>query len=244
MVLNTLMAEAIDELADAIEAKIASGKDRDSAILEAIREGITDTKAIRYPGDNYSEALQEAARERGLPNLKNTPQALRTLEKGDVRAMFVRYGVLTEQEIESRLNIRLERYVKGIDIEARTLQLMLKTFVIPDVSEYQGDIGSSFNNLLAAAEAIGLSDAAIASQANHLKNLAENLSTLIDLTAELDEAVEMIETIEGEFGKADYCADELLPLMNSVREIADKLELMVDRSRWQLPTYSEMLFEH
>jgi len=244
MVLNTLMAEAIDELADAIEAKIASGKDRDSAILEAIREGITETKAIRYPGDNYSEALQEAARERGLPNLKNTPQALRTLEKGDVRAMFVRYGVLTEQEIESRLNIRLERYVKGIDIEARTLQLMLKTFVIPDVSEYQGDIGNSFNNLLAAAEAIGLSDAAIASQANHLKNLAENLSTLIDLTAELDEAVEMIETIEGEFGKADYCADELLPLMNRVREIADKLELMVDRSRWQLPTYSEMLFEH
>lgn len=244
MVLNTLMAEAIDELADAIEAKIGAGKDRDSAILEAIREGITATKAIRYPGDNYSEALQEAARERGLPNLKNTPQALRTLEKADVKAMFVRYGVLTEQEIESRLNIRLERYVKGIDIEARTLQLMLKTLVIPDVSEYQGDIGSSFNNLLAAAEAIGLSDAAIASQANHLKNLAENLSTLIDLTAELDEAVEVVETIESEFGKADYCADELLPLMNKVREVADKLELMVDRSRWQLPTYSEMLFEH
>ncbi|MCF8382787.1 MAG: glutamine synthetase III [Chlorobium sp.] len=244
MVLNTLMAEALDELTDAIEAKIAAGKDRDSAVLEAIREGITATKDIRYPGDNYSEALQEAARVRGLPNLKNTPQALRTLEKADVRAMFVKYGVLTEQEIESRLNIRLERYVKGIDIEARTLQLMLKTLVIPDVSEYQGDIGSSFNNLLAAAEAIGLSDGALASQANHLKNLAENLSSLIDLTAELDEAVDMLETIESEFGKADYCADELLPLMNTVRAVADRLELMVDRSRWQLPTYSEMLFEH
>ncbi len=244
MVLNTLMAEALDELTDAIEAKIAAGKDRDSAVLEAIREGITATKDIRYPGDNYSEALQEAARVRGLPNLKNTPQALRTLEKADVKAMFVKYGVLTEQEIESRLNIRLERYVKGIDIEARTLQLMLKTLVIPDVSEYQGDIGSSFNNLLAAAEAIGLSEGAVASQANHLKNLAENLSLLIDLTAELDEAVEKIETVESEFGKADYCADELLPLMNEVRAVADRLELMVDRSRWQLPTYSEMLFEH
>jgi glutamine synthetase len=244
MVLNTLMAEALDELTDAIEAKIAAGKDRDSAVLEAIREGITATKDIRYPGDNYSEALQEAAKVRGLPNLKNTPQALRTLEKADIKAMFVKYGVLTEQEIESRLNIRLERYVKGIDIEARTLQLMLKTLVIPDVSEYQGDIGSSFNNLLAAAEAIGLSEGAVASQANHLKNLAENLSLLIDLTAELDEAVEKIETIESEFGKADYCADELLPLMSEVRAVADRLELMVDRSRWQLPTYSEMLFEH
>lgn len=244
MVLNTLMAEALDELTDAIEAKIAAGKDRDSAVLEAIREGITATKDIRYPGDNYSEALQEAAKVRGLPNLKNTPQALRTLEKADVKGMFVKYGVLTEQEIESRLNIRLERYVKGIDIEARTLQLMLKTLVIPDVSEYQGDIGSSFNNLLAAAEAIGLSEGAVASQANHLKNLAENLSLLIDLTAELDEAVEKIETIESEFGKADYCADELLPLMSEVRAVADRLELMVDRSRWQLPTYSEMLFEH
>jgi glutamine synthetase len=244
MVLNTLMAEALDELSDAIEAKIAGGKDRDSAILETIREGITATRAIRYPGDNYSESLQAAARERGLPNLKNTPQALRTLEKADVKAMFVKYGVLTEQEIESRLNIRLERYVKGIDIEARTLQLMLKTLVIPDVSEYQGDIGSSFNNLLAAAEAIGLSDSAIASQAKHLRNLAENLSSLIDLTSELDEAVEKIETIESEFGKADFCAEELLPLMNKVRAVSDMLELMVDRSRWQLPTYSEMLFEH
>jgi glutamine synthetase len=244
MVLNTLMAEAIDEVADAIEAKIAAGKDRASSILEAIREGITATRAIRYPGDNYSEALQQAARDRGLPNMKNTPQALRTLEKADVRAMFVKYGVLSEEEIHSRLHIRLERYIKGIDIEARTLQLMLKTIVIPDVSEYQGDIGSSFNNLLAAAEAIGLSDAAIGSQAKYLKDLAEGLSELIDLTAELDELVEKIESFGTEFQKADFCVETLLPHMGKVREVADKLELLVDRSRWQLPTYSEMLFEH
>jgi len=156
----------------------------------------------------------------------------------------VKYGVLSEQEIHSRLHIRLERYVKGIDIEARTLQLMLKTLVIPDVSEYQGDIGSSFNNLHAAAESIGLSDKALNSQGNNLKLLAENLSTLIDLTVELDEAVEKLEMLETEFDKADYCADELLPLMVTVREVSDRLELMVDRSRWQLPTYSEMLFEH
>ena len=244
MVLNTLMAEAIDEVADAIEAKIAAGKDRNSAILEAIREGITATRAIRYPGDNYSEALQNAAKERGLPNMKNTPQALRTLEKADVRAMFVKYGVLSEEEIHSRLHIRLERYIKGIDIEARTLQLMLKTIVIPDVSEYQGDIGSSFNNLLAAAESIGLSDAAIGSQAKYLKDLAEGLSELIDLAAELDELVEKIESFGTEFEKADFCVETLLPHMVKVREVADRLELLVDRSRWQLPTYLEMLFEH
>ncbi|NTW62483.1 MAG: glutamine synthetase type III [Chlorobiaceae bacterium] len=244
MVLNTLMAEAVDEISDAIQAKIKSGMDKDSAILETLREEITATKPIRYQGDNYSDALQQAAKDRGLPNLKNTPQALRVLLKKDIQDLFVKYGVLSEEEIHSRLHIRLERYVKGIDIEARTLQLMLKTLVIPDVSEYQGDIGSSFNNLLAAAEAIGLSDKALSSQGNNLKLLAENLSTLIDLTAELDEAVEKLETLETEFDKADYCADELLPLMVAVREVADRLELMVDRSRWQLPTYSEMLFEH
>ena len=121
---------------------------------------------------------------------------------------------------------------------------MLKTFVIPDVSEYQGDLSNSFNNLLSAADAIGLSDKALQSQAWNLKSLAENFSTLIDMTAELDEAVEKIETFTTEFDKADYCANELLPLMTEVRVIADSLEQVVDRSRWQLPTYSEMLFEH
>ena len=158
--------------------------------------------------------------------------------------MFVKYGVLTVPEIESRLHIRLERYVKGIDIEARTLQLMLKTFVIPDVFEYQGDLGNSFNNLLSAADAIGLSDKTLKSQADNFKMVAENLSTLIDLSAELDEAIEKIETLPTEFDKADYCADELLPFMVTVREVADSLERVVDRSRWQLPTYSEMLFQH
>jgi glutamine synthetase len=244
MVLNTLMAEAVDGIADSILAKIESGKDRDAAILETLREQITATKPIRYQGDNYSDALQQYAKDNGLPNLKNTPQSLRVLLKQDVRDLFIKYGVLTGEETNSRLHIRLERYVKGIDIEARTLQLMLKTFVIPDVSEYQGDIGSSFNNLLAAAEAIGLSDKAIKSQADHLKKLAENLSTLIDLTGELDEVVEKLETLDTEFDKADYCADVLLPFMVKVREVSDRLELMVDRSRWQLPTYSEMLFEH
>ena len=244
MVLNTIMAEAVDAIADAILAKIQAGKERDSAILETLREQITATKPIRYQGDNYSEALQQYAKDQGLPNLKNTPQSLRVLLKQDVRDLFIKYGVLTGEETNSRLHIRLERYVKGIDIEARTLQLMLKTFVIPDVTEYQGGVGSSFNNLLAAADAIGLSENVIKSQGENLKMLAENLSTLIELSGKLDEAIEKIETLPTEFEKADYCADTLLPFMLEIRGVADRLEQVVDRSRWQLPTYSEMLFEH
>ena len=244
MVLNTLMAEAIDDMTTAINGKIATGKSKDDAILEAIREGITATKAVRYPGDNYSEDLQNAAAERGLPNMKNTPESVRTWLVKDNVEMFVKYGVLTAEEIDSRYNIRIERYVKGIDIEARTLLLMIKTMVIPDVSEYQGEIGNSFNNLVAAAEVIGLSDDALRSQADNFKSLAEGLSTLIDLTAALEETIEELEEQEGEIEKADFCASTILPSMNAIREVADKLELQVDRSRWQLPTYSEMLFEH
>jgi glutamine synthetase len=244
MVLNTLMAEAIDDMTAAINGKIAAGKLRDDAILEAIQEGITATKAVRYPGDNYSEDLQNAAAERGLPNMKNTPESVRTWLVQDNIDMFVKYGVLTAEEIDSRYNIRIERYVKGIDIEARTLLLMIKTMVIPDVSEYQGEIGSSFNNLVAASEVIGLSDDALRSQAAHFKSLAEGLSKLIDLTSVLEETIEELEEQEGEIEKADFCAASILPCMNAIREVADKLELHVDRSRWQLPTYSEMLFEH
>jgi len=243
-VLNTLMAEAIDDVNDAIIAKIKSGLSADDAILAAIREGITATKAIRYQGDNYSDDLQKAAAERGLPNMKNTPESIRVWIEKDNVDMFVKYGVFSAEEIDSRYNIRIERYVKGIEIEARTLLLLIKTMVIPDVSEYQGDIGSSFNNLVAAAEVIGLSDEAFRSQAGHLKSLAEDLSKLIDLTAVLEETIEELEEIENELEKADFCAASVLPCMNTIRVVADKLELQIDRSRWQLPTYSEMLFEH
>ncbi|MBO8092723.1 MAG: glutamine synthetase III [Prosthecochloris sp.] len=244
MVLNSLMAEAMDELADGIQAKIDEGIDKDSAILETLRAEITETKPVRYQGDNYSEDLQNAATDRGLPNLKNTPQAMRALLDADARAMFNRYGVLSEQELTSRLNTRLERYIKGIDIEARTLQLMLKTFVIPDVSEYQGELAASFNSLIEAASRIGVSDRTLKSQGDHLRELADNLSALLDLTAELDAVTEKLAGIEEEFEAADYCADVVLPTMDKVRAVADRLELMVDRSKWELPTYSEMLFEH
>ncbi|MBN1928841.1 MAG: glutamine synthetase III [Chlorobiaceae bacterium] len=244
MVLNTIMAEGLDATTDSINAKIAAGKSKDDAILESIREGIIATKDVRYPGDNYSEDLQKAAATRGLPNLKNTPEAVRAWIAKDTVDMFVKYGVLTAEEIDSRYNVRLERYVKGIDIEAKTLLLMIKTMVIPDVSEYQGDISSSFNNLFAASEVIGISDEALKSQGAHLKGLAEDLSKLIELTAILEETIEEMEEQESELDKADFCSARLLPCMNAVREVADKLELQVDRSRWQLPTYSEMLFEH
>ncbi|MEC9486783.1 MAG: glutamine synthetase III [Prosthecochloris sp.] len=244
MVLNTLMAEAMDELADAIQAKIDSGVEKDTAILETLRAEITATKPVRYQGDNYSEDLQDAAAKRGLPNLRNTPQAMRALLEPDNRSMFDRYGVLSDQELTSRLNTRLERYIKGIDIEARTLQLMLKTFVIPDVSEYQGELAGSYNGLVEAASRIGLSDKTLKSQGDHLRELADNLASLLDLTTELDAVIEKLDAIEDEFDAADYCAEVVLPTMDKVREVADHLELMVDRSKWELPTYSEMLFEH
>ncbi|NUK46757.1 glutamine synthetase type III [Prosthecochloris sp. ZM_2] len=244
MVLNTLMAEAMDELADAIQAKIDSGVEKDTAILETLRAEITATKPVRYQGDNYSEDLQDAAAKRGLPNLRNTPQAMRALLEPENRSMFDRYGVLSDQELTSRLNTRLERYIKGIDIEARTLQLMLKTFVIPDVSEYQGELAGSYNGLVEAASRIGLSDKTLKSQGDHLRELADNLASLLDLTTELDAVIEKLDAIEDEFDAADYCAEVVLPTMDKVREVADHLELMVDRSKWELPTYSEMLFEH
>ncbi len=243
-VLNTLMAEAVDEMNNDILAKVEAGMSKEEAILAAVREGITATKAVRYPGDNYSEALQKAAAERGLPNLKNTPESVRAWIEPDTVTMFVKYGVLTAEELDSRYNVRIERYVKGIAIEARTLLLMLKTMVIPDSSEYQGDIASSFNNLVAAADSIGLSEDAFRNQAGHLKSLAEGLSKLIELTAVLEETIGEMEEQETELDQADFCAARLLPCMEAVREVADKLELQVDRSRWQLPTYSEMLFEH
>jgi glutamine synthetase len=245
MVLNTIMAEAIDEMREAIEAEMKSGKDLQAAVFSVLRKEIKATKPIRFEGDGYSEAWHKEAKKRGLPNNKNLPEAMKVWKDKSVRETFIKYGVLTEEEIESRYNVRLERYVKAIDIEAKTLAMMIRTMILPAAVRYQSELAESYSKLLQASKGIKLSASTKAKQAKQLEAFANGIGELISKTETLEKLIEELHDVKGGVeGHAKYCAETLMPAMTAVRKVADELEGHLDKSLYPMPNYLELLFMH
>ncbi len=245
MVLNTIMAEAIDEMREAIEAEMKSGKELQASVFDVLRKEIKASKPIRFEGDGYSEAWHKEAKKRGLPNNKNLPEAMKVWKDKSVRETFIKYGVLSEEEIESRYNVRLERYVKAIDIEAKTLAMMIRTMVLPAAMRYQSEIAESYSKLLQASKGIKLSASAKAKQAKQLETFANGIGELIAKTEALEKLIEELHHTKGGVeGHAKYCAETLIPAMNAVRKVADELEGHLDKSLYPMPSYLELLFKY
>jgi glutamine synthetase len=245
MVLNTIMAEAIDEMREAIEAEMKSGKDLQAAVFAVLRKEIKATKPIRFEGDGYSEAWHKEAKKRGLPNNKNLPEAMKAWKEKSVRETFIKYGVLTEEEIESRYNVRLERYVKAIDIEAKTLAMMIRTMILPAAVRYQSELAESYSKLLQASKSIKLSSSTKAKQAKQLEAFANGIGELITKTESLEKLIEGLHEAKGGVeGHAKYCAETLMPAMTAVRKVADELEGHLDKSLYPMPNYLALLFMH
>jgi len=243
-ILNTVMAEAINEVADALKKELDSGKEVDAAVLEVVRKTITETKAVRFEGDNYSDELQEYAKTNNLPNLKNTPDALDMLLEKDNREVFTSLGVLSEDEITSRYNIRAEQYIKAVDIEVRTMILMVNSMILPASVKYQGTLGHAYGSVAHLSKDLGLSEDVLKEQGSHLKALAEDISLLMKCTSALEAKLEEMEAKEGETAQAKFCANELLPASLEVREIVDRLEGQVDDELWPMPKYIDLLFKY
>lgn len=245
MALNTIMAEAIDEMREAIESEIKSGKELQDAVFTVLRREIRATKPIRFEGDGYSEAWHKEAKKRGLPNHKNLPEAMKIWKDKSTRELFVKYGVLTEEEIDSRYNVRLERYVKAIDIEAKTFAMMIRTMILPALMRYQSELAESYAKLTQAAKSVKVSASAKAKQAKQLETLANGIGELIARTEKLEKLTEELHEVKGGVeGHAKYCAETILPAMNDARKIADELEGHLDKSFYPMPNYLELLFMH
>jgi glutamine synthetase len=245
MALNTIMAEAIDEMREAIEAEMASGKDLQAAVFEVLRREIKATKPIRFEGDGYSEAWQKEAKKRGLPNHRTLPEAMKVWKDKSVRELFVKYGVLTEVEMDARYQVRLERYVKAIDIEAKTLVMMIRTQILPACLRFQSELADSFGKLMQVSKSLKLSQTTKKKQSTLISTLADDISELISHTERLEKLTNEIHHQKGGVeAHAKYCADVIMPAMSQVREVADKLEGQIDRGLYPIPTYLEMLFLH
>jgi glutamine synthetase len=220
-VLNTIVAEAIDELSDKLEGK--GTNDLAQAVAEVVAESYEANKQICFDGDNYDEAWhKEAEEERGLKNLRTTPDALPEVLAEPTVSMMTKYGVLNERELESRYEVWLEQYIIRANIEAETADSIARTMILPAALRY-----------LALGDEAGIG--AVTEEATPL------VDELVDAIKELDEANQYPEGIEG-MDLAIHARDKQLAAMERVREAADKLEKIVPDDLWPLPKYAEMLF--
>jgi glutamine synthetase len=221
-VLNTIAAEAIDELADKLEAKLSGGMQMPAAVIEIVKDSYTANKAVCFGGDNYSEEWHAEAEQRGLKNLRTTPDALPEVLSEPTVAAFENYNVLSKRELESRYEVWVEQYSIRANIEAEETFAIAQTMLLP----------------------AGLRHLALISEAG-VSNLEGEVRELVDeLVAglgELKNANSYPDDLEG-MELAVYARDNQLAAMAKVREAADKLEKVVADDLWPLPKYEEMLF--
>jgi glutamine synthetase len=218
-VLNTIVAEAIDELADKLEAK--SG-DVAESVTEVVKEAYDSNKQVIFGGDNYSDEWHAEAEQRGLKNLRTTPDALPEVLADATVTAFDKYDVLSKRELESRFEVWTEQYVTRANIEAETTQAMARTKILPAALRHLALIG----------------EAGLDSLAPDVLALAEDLVAAI---GELEAANIYPDGVEG-LDLAVYARDSQLAAMAKVREAADKLEKVIADDLWPLPKYEERLF--
>jgi glutamine synthetase len=220
-VLNTIVAEAVDELAGKLEEKTSGGADVAEAVIEVVKESYSANKQVCFGGDNYDEAWHAEAEQRGLKNLRTTPDALPEVLSDQTVAAFENYEVLSKRELESRYEVWIEQYAIRANIEAETAYSIAKTMLLP----------AALRHLALIAEAGASSIEA------EVRGLVDDL---IAALGELEEANAPNE-LEG-MDLALHARDKQIAAMAQVREAADKLEKIVADDLWPLPKYEEMLF--
>jgi glutamine synthetase len=235
--LNVAVAESIDHVATELEKKMKGGKDLHAAINIVVKEVFAENMKVVWNGDGYTKEWHAEAAKRGLPNLRNTVDAVQSLHDKDIIKLFSTYGVLSEDEVSSRHTIMLENYIKTINIEALTASNIARQQLLPASLKYQLQLAETVN----ATKTAGVKGAGAADKG--LKEVAELTAALAEAIDELDKTRAEADGHGGDHSKhAAYYRDEVVPAMLKVREAADALELIVDDQLWPLPKYREMLF--
>jgi glutamine synthetase len=222
-VLNTIVAEAIDELATSLESAVDGGASLQEAVLGVVRDSYAANRDIIFGGDNYDEAWHAEAERRGLFNLRTTPDALPWLLEDQTVRAFENYSVLSRRELESRFEVMAEQYVTKINIEAETAADIARTQILPAAARHLGELHRAGNEAL------------VGETSEALEELVFAVRKLEGVNEEHPEDVEVLE-------HAKYMRDQVIPAMEAVRDVADRLERIVADDLWPLPKYSEMLF--
>ncbi|MFC1499125.1 glutamine synthetase III [Verrucomicrobiota bacterium] len=223
-VLNTIVADVIDEICSKLEQEANQGKEFNASLQSTLQEIVKNHKRVIFNGDNYTEEWQKEAKKRGLPNIKTTPEALKALTSESTAELFEKHSVLSHRELESRYEVYRKEYESIIKIEAECAITMVRTMIFPAAMRYADDLASCINEIAASDKASGMSVSG---------------RLLKELTRLCEDALILSEKVEE---KNQVSPEETIPAMNELRDTIDALEGLVPADFWPLPTYAEMMF--
>ncbi|MDX2001649.1 MAG: glutamine synthetase III [Chitinophagales bacterium] len=237
MTLNTIVAHQLVEFKKEVDALIAKGTEKQTAIITILQRYVTEAERAIFNGDGYSKEWEKEANKRGLSNTKSTPDALKAFVSEKAEKIFTSYNIFNSRELHARYHVLLEQYIKQMEIEMLVIEEMVHTHILPSAFQYIGMLTDTYRGL----KEMGLNKAA--------DKTKEEVELVYNHFAELKENVkEMIALKEKAFSKTDeqqvaqLISDKIKPYFEEIRKHADQLEKLVDDNLWRLPKYRELLF--
>lgn len=235
-VLNLIVAEQLDQFYSAVTAQIEKGEEKRLAIVNVLRQYIKESKNIRFEGDGYSEEWVKEAAKRGLGNVKNAPRALDAYMTKKALQLFEKHGVMSHKEVEARTEIRLEAYIKRVQIEARVMGDLAMNHIIPTAIAYQNKLITNANGLAG----LGVDNKAVVETirdiSRHIEIIKNGVHNMIEARKKANKITDVKERAIA------YCDDIKETYFELIRDSVDKLELLVDNGDWPLAKYRELLF--
>jgi glutamine synthetase len=239
--LNTAMAKQLEIFYNDVKKLIAKGSKKDEAIFKVLKQYIVDSKRIIYNGNGYSQEWVEEAARRGLTNIADMPTAQQIFLAEDTIKLFEDMHVLTERELHARYEIRMETYIKKIQIESRVLGDMAINHIIPTAIKYQNTL---IDNVKGMRELLntGEFNRQAGLQLETLKTISSHISTIKEKVDDMIEERKKANKLEDINERTIAYSERVKPYLTEIRYHIDKLELIIDDEMWTLPKYREMLF--
>src|SRR5688572_13421231 len=234
--LNTIMAEQLDHFHEAVNKEIEKGEEKRLAVVSVLRKYIKESKDVRFEGNNYSDEWVKEAAKRKLGNVKNMVHALDAYLTKKSKDLFERHGVMSEKELEARVEIGLEAYIKRVQIEARVMGDLAMNHIVPTAIAYQNKLIVNANGL----KGLGVDNKAVVQTikeiSGHIEVIKSNVRAMVEERKRLNKIGDTHKRAIG------YCDEIKEKYFEVIRDSVDKLELLVDNEDWPLVKYRELLF--
>ena len=239
-VVNSVVAESLNEFRAEVDALEAAGEDRSSAVMTVVRKFISESQDIMFEGNGYSKEWELESQKRGLRAVRNVPESYEVYHEQQTIDLFAKLGVLAPNEVQARFEILNETYVKKLQIEARILGDMCLNHVIPAAVKYQNVLIENVNGI---REIFGKGYLEFCSaEIETLKKISKYINSISVYVERLVDARKKANKVEDMAERAKMYSHEVKDMMDIVRENADKLEMFIDDEMWTLPKYRELLF--
>jgi glutamine synthetase len=241
IVLNAAVARQLTVFAREVNTLVGKGRKKDEAIFQVLKKSIIDSERIRFEGDGYSEEWHREAARRGLSSDESVPRTIKTYLTDTARETLVGTGTLSERELESRVEVELEKFTKKVQIEGRVLGDLAINHIVPTAVAYMTTLVENVKGLrdiFDENEYMRLAGA----RKDLIVSISDHISMIKKLVNDMISERRKANMIDDEYKKALAYESKVKPYLDEIRNHIDRLELVVDNEIWPLPKYRELLF--